>query len=647
VRYNGEKTINFHLEFICNLVFIIMDSILANLNPKQKEAVTTINGPLLIIAGAGSGKTLCLTHRIAYLIKQGIPAKNILGLTFTNKAAQEMKERIKKLLANSKISLPLMGTFHSICAFILRQEIEKLGYPKNFVIYDESDQLSLIKQVLKELEINPEQFKPTLVREVINRAKDELINPTDYQNQAQDFFQEKIGKIYQLYQEKLKKANALDFGDLIMLCVALFQKHPSLLKKYQEKWSYILVDEYQDTNYAQYQLVKLLAEKHRNLCVCGDDWQNIFSFRGADIRNILSFEKDYPEAKVVILDQNYRSTQNILEAGHYVIIKNIHRKDKKLWTKNGPGKPINLVELPDEREEGNFIINEITNQLNYNSAKFQDFVVLYRTNAQSRAIEEAFLKANFPYKIIGTVRFYERKEIKDILAYLKLLINPHDWVSLERIINVPPRGIGKITTEKLKANHYQLDHQGFLKFNQLMEELRQAAQKSSLTKLLNLVIKKTKYEEYIKDGTSEGEKRWENIQELFTVAHRYDSYQPPLGLEKFLEEITLLTSYDEVDTQNLINLMTIHCAKGLEFKTVFVIGCEEGIFPHNKSLLDPIQMEEERRLCYVAITRAKENLYLTFTKKRQLFGSTMVNPPSRFLFDIPEKLVNYVKLTSN
>jgi DNA helicase II / ATP-dependent DNA helicase PcrA len=607
--------------------------ILSSLNQKQRQAVTVREGPVLVIAGPGSGKTRCLTHRIAYLIQQGISANSILAVTFTNKAAQEMRERVRTLLADSnQIPLPEIGTFHAVCLRILRGEIDKLNglkYKQNFVIYDEDDRLSLIKQTLKELQINPEQFKPGVVKETISRAKDELIDYQAYQEQSLEYFPKIIAGIYQKYQNSLEMANALDFDDLIMLTVRLFQKQPALLEKYQEKWRYLLVDEAHDTNFSQYTLTNLLAQKYKNLWFIADTDQSIYSWRGADFRNILNFEKNYPEAKVIFLEQNYRSTKNILETSEQIINKNLQRKEKKLWTKNPTGQLISVVETSDEREEGSFVVGEISGMIREPSLKFQDIAVLYRTNAQSRAIEEAFLRANFPYKIIGTVRFYDRKEVKDILAYLKLIINPNDMVSCQRIVSIPPRGIGKVSWQKQSGSQLK-------DFYQLISDFRLAKQKKSLTDLINFIIKKINYEKYLRDGQEEGERRWENIQELFTVASQYGN------LEKFLEDVSLLSIYDEVETnKNLVNLMTLHCAKGLEFPVVFIVGFEEGIFPHSKSYLNPEQMEEERRLCYVGITRAKQRAYLTFARQRRLWGQTMVNPPSRFLSDIPESLIEF------
>ena len=611
------------------------------LNPQQKKAVSITEGPLLIIAGAGSGKTLCLTYRIAYLIRKGVLPQNILAVTFTNKAAGEMKKRVADLIKdiNHYKRIPVIGTFHSVCCRILRKEANKIGYRKDFIIYDERDQISLIKRIMKDLHISDEQFKPNSVKSAISYAKDELIDKDNYFNQATEYFTKTVAKIYLEYQNRLKELNALDFDDLIFYTVDIFDRHPDVLKKYQDMWQYILVDEYQDVNTAQYTLVNLLAKRYRNLCVIGDPDQCIYQWRNADFRNILNFERDYPEAKVVVLEQNYRSTQNILDAGHYIIIKNTRRKPKKLWTDNPRGERISVIQVQDEKQEGEFIVNEI------NSLPFElkDFVVLYRTNAQSRAVEEAFLKANIPYKIIGAVRFYERREIKDILAYLKLIVNPSDWVSMERIINVPPRGIGKITLGKIKNLDEKVKaYTPFLNFNKLMDNLREASKRMPVSELMEFLIEKINYRNYIDDKTEEGERRWENIKELFTVALRYDSMTPPLGLLRFLEEVSIISSNDEVETEkNLVNLMTLHCAKGLEFPVVFIVGMEEGIFPHSRAMLSQEEMEEERRLCYVGITRAKQKLYIVFARKRNLYGKTAINPPSRFLLDLPKKLVDY------
>ncbi len=623
-----------------------MVDILKNLNPKQKEAVMATKGPLLILAGPGSGKTGVLTHRVAYLIQKGISPKNILAVTFTNKAAREMRERVKECL-NRHGTMPFIGTFHAFCLRILRKEIKNLGYKTNFIIYDETDQLSLIKKLIKELQIDKEQFKPVVINSKISSLKNELIDWKNFKKIAENYFEETIAKVYENYQKRLKKINALDFDDLIMLTVELFTKFPLILREYQEKFKYILVDEYQDTNTSQYVLINLLAKNPpaggKNICVVGDESQAIYGFRGADFRNILNFEKDYPEAKIVILDQNYRSTQNILDTAHKVISKNIYQKEKKLWTENPQGKPINIVEAPNETEEAEFIIQEIKKLQKELSAYgrpavgWKDFTILYRTNAQSRALEESLMRYNLPYKIIGAIKFYQRKEIKDILAYLKLLLYPQDIISLERIAKIPPKNTGQTA----------------------MLKVRKAAKGKSPAEILKLILKETKYKDYLekkypnksseysapkeRDLALGWEIRWQNVLELFSVIKQYNN------LDTFLENAALLSEEDEpafalrasADKKNLINLMTLHAAKGLEFPVVFITGCEEGIFPHSKSLLEQIELEEERRLCYVGITRAKERLYLTFAQKRTLYGLTQANPPSRFLDDIPKKLIDY------
>lgn len=629
---------------------------LKHLNKQQIEAVTTIKGPLLIIAGPGSGKTRVLTHRVAYLISQGISAENILAVTFTNKAAGEMKTRIQKLIglkAKRDFKLPTIGTFHAICAKLLRIEAPKIGYSSNFVIFDDKDSLSLTKQVMKDLNVSEEQFSPEAVLSAVSQAKAELIQPETFASQAAEFFPKTVAKIYLEYQARLKKSQALDFDDLLMLTVQLFKDNPAILKKYQEKFKYILVDEYQDTNRAQYILVNLLAQRYRNLFVIGDTDQSIYSWRGADFRNILNFEKDYPEAKVILLEQNYRSTQNILNAAQNIIVKNKIRKDKNLWTENRQGSPVTIFGAQDEKEEGAFVIEEIVGlKKKQPDLNLRDFTVLYRTNAQSRAIEETFLKTGFPYKVIGTLKFYERKEIKDLLGYLRFIQNPQDIMALERIINTPARGFGKNTNIQALMGQGQgllisemtpQKKRAWQNFSSLMDELRQKAKNSAPSQLLKSIIAKIDYENFVRDKTEEGESRWENIKELFSVTKKYNVLPPSEALKAFLEEATLMSNHDEVETnKDLVNLMTLHCAKGLEFPVVFIIGCEEGLFPHSRSLIDSWQMEEERRLCYVGVTRAKQKLYLVAARTRQLYGSTMANPPSRFLADIPSHLVQYI-----
>lgn len=614
---------------------------LDKLNPQQKEAVLAVEGPVLIIAGPGSGKTKVLTFRTAYLIAQGISPKNILAITFTNKAAQEMKSRLISLL-DSNSQLPFAGTFHAFCAQIIRTELSPhtkqnhgVGINPNFTIYDENDSRDLIKKILKESNISESYFKPAGVLENISKAKTDLIDEKEYESQAEGYYPQKISQIYNLYQAALKKANALDFDDLIMSCVKIFQKQPEILQKYQEKIKYIMVDEYQDTNQAQYSLVNLLAKKYKNICVIGDEAQSIYSWRGADITNILNFKKDYPEAKTIFLEQNYRSTPNIIEAAQAVIANNTSRLEKKLWTNNPVGQPIMVYQAENEKDESGFIASEINKLMREENFEFKDFAVLYRTNAQSRPVEEIFLQYGFPYKIIGNVKFYDRKEIKDLIAYLRLTQNQDDLVSFERIQKLPLKKLGR----GLKADICR----------ELINNLREIDKKLSLTEVLKQIIEKSGYDKKILDGTkegpvlrsfSEGGDRWENVKELFTVIKEYDYLPWSEGLKLFLEQTSLLSSHDEIKTEkNLINLMTLHSAKGLEFPVVFIAGCEEGIFPYSKSCLNPLEMEEERRLCYVGITRAKQIIYLTFASQRNIFGLTYANQPSRFLGEIPENLI--------
>ena len=644
-------------------------NLLSELNPKQKDAVLQTEGPILIIAGAGSGKTRVLTHRLAYLIqeKKASPYE-ILAVTFTNKAAGEMKKRVYKLLGlpldGRKMGTdPFVSTFHSFCAHLLRREIEKLGYSKNFVIYDQDDQLRLVKKVMKELDIDRGQFNPKSILAYISGAKNELIGPKKYTKLANDFFQELVVKVYPIYQKKLKESNALDFDDLIMKTVELFEKYPKVLGKYQNRFRYVLIDEYQDTNHAQYRLVKLLADKHKNICVVGDPDQGIYSWRGANIQNILNFERDYPKAKIVKLEQNYRSTKNILAAAHEIIKRNIERKEKKLWTKNRNGTKVFLYEALDERDEGEFILGEVEKFLKKKEFDYSDCVILYRTNAQSRALEEVCLRFNIPYKIVGGTSFYERAEIKDILAYLQLILNPNDEVSFERIINVPPRGIGQQTLRKI----HQLKRgkgKSFLellkskdnltrfkpkqkralgKFAKLLEKFQKLALKKNILLLIDEILNRSGYADYLQDGTEEGEIRFENLQELKTVAKEYQDLKPEDSLRAFLEKVALITDIDHYnENEKALTLMTLHSAKGLEFPVVFIAGMEEGIFPHSRTFFDPSDLEEERRLCYVGVTRAKKHLYLICAQKRALWGDIQVNSRSRFLSDVPDELISYI-----
>lgn len=626
-----------------------MKNILENLNPEQKKAVQTTEGPVLIIAGAGSGKTRVLAHRIAYLIfEKKIWPNRILAVTFTNKAANEMKERVYRLLGYQNIEkfknlMPFLGTFHSICAKILRVEIKNLGYKSNFAILDEEDQKKAVKRAEENLRIDPKEYAPELILSQISANKSNLMTPKKYQSFVSSNFQEIVLIIWQEYEKILKANQALDFDDLINKTVEIFQKFPKVLAKYQEKFRYILIDEYQDTNRAQYKLVQLLAKKFQNICVVGDPDQSIYGWRGADISNILNFEADFPKAKVIKLEQNYRSTQNILNAAHYVISKNIVRKEKRLWTENEIGVPVVLYEAQNERDEARFVIDEIHELLKRKELKsFLDFVILYRTNAQSRALEEVFLEYGMPYKIVGGVRFYDRKEIKDIVAYLRLIANPEDRLSLERIINVPARGIGPVGLKLIASGEWKQNTKIKL-FFKMMEELRQRAKTLNLVDLIDLVLKKTGYEKMLLDGSIEGESRFENVQELKSVASNemlvLGGQPPKAQLAAFLETVALQTDIDEWDEKaDAVTMMTAHNAKGLEFPVVFMVGMEEGLFPHSRSLLEVADLEEERRLCYVGMTRAMKRLYLTYASARMIFGGFQANIKSRFLEDIPDEV---------
>jgi DNA helicase-2/ATP-dependent DNA helicase PcrA len=662
--------------------------ILQNLNLQQQKACQILSGPILILAGAGTGKTKTITSRVAYLISRGVLPENILAVTFTNKAAQEMKNRIYKLISNplppiSNFQLLNCGTFHSICARILRHEVKHLGYGLNFVIYDEDDQVQLIKKIMEELALDPKRFAPAMISAMIASAKSEFIDAKDYQeNYAWDFLSKIAGKIYEKYQKTLFEANAMDFEDLIFNCVLLFRKNLAILKKYQERFKYILVDEYQDTNHLQYLFVNFLSQKHRNLCVCGDDWQAIYGWRNANIQNILNFEKDFPECKIIKLEQNYRSTQNILDSADLVIRQNLNQKDKKLWTKKGHGAKVFLCETKNEKSEGEFIIQKIEKQRQKDQKlSYSDFAVLYRTHAQSRALEEAFLRYGIAYQIVGGVKFYQRREIKDIIAYLRLILNPYDRLAFLRVINTPPRGLGKKTCEEIVklSRDKKLDFIsgarefafgkisskmknsicGFVGFYKLAKE---KAKELKLTELINFVCQKSSYKDYLCDGTEEGNTRWENVKELLSVAGKYDdkNFQFPisnfqsnhksqipndqnqhlLAPGAFLEEVALLSEVDEWEEKNeAVTLMTLHSAKGLEFEVVFLAGLEENLLPHSKTLFEPAELEEERRLCYVGMTRAKNYLYLVYARTRKIFGQISANQISRFAADLPEELV--------
>lgn len=625
--------------------------LLDNLNPPQQEAVLHREGPLLILAGAGSGKTKALTHRIAHLILEGkVASDRVLAVTFTNKAANEMKERVSQLMTRSdepsavshqrSAHLPWLGTFHSIAAKILRRSGRSIGLEPYFTIYDQNDSRELIKIVMLELSLDPKRVNPNAVKAAISSAKNELVKPAEYQSLARGYFQEKVADIYPRYVLKLAEAQAVDFDDLLIHLIELLEAHPEVRDYYQDQFEYILIDEYQDTNKAQYELVKLLAGKHRNLCVVGDDFQAIYSFRGATFRNILDFERDWPDAKVVKLEQNYRSSQTILAAAQAVIEHNVDRTEKKLWTENQAGSPITVFEAYNELNEIEFVLTEIAALARSERRRPDDFAILYRTNAQSRVIEEQFLKFNVPYKLVGALRFYERKEIKDVLAYLRLIINPTDQVALERIINVPARGIGKKTVDELRLTGFEAlmaKHPKVRQFFQMIDDLRARTRTLPVTKAIDLVLKVTGYRDFLRDGTEEGERRVENVEELKSVAAGIQS------LELFLEQVALVSDVDNLDgTGGAVTLMTLHAAKGLEFPIVFLVGVEEGIFPHSRSLMDTSEMEEERRLMYVGMTRAKERLYLLHSRGRILYGNLEMHPRSRFVDEIPEEYLDFV-----
>ena len=589
-----------------------MPDLLDDLNPEQQKAVIATEGPVLILAGAGSGKTRALTYRVAYLISEKkIPPENILVLTFTNKAAGEMVARIKKLIGNLPTT-PVMGTFHSFCAKVLRKEGRTLGLPIGFAIYDESDALDAIKEAMSNLGIPTQKTNPGAVRATISGAKNELISALEYPQYARGYFQEIVAKIYLEYQKILEKNSALDFDDLLLKTIKLFQTDPRILTRYQIQYQYILIDEYQDTNPAQYLISKYLANRHKNICVVGDASQSIYSFRGADFRNIVNFQKDYPGTKVFNLEQNYRSTQNILDAAHAIISKNTTHPILKLWTDKNGGEKIEIVEVKNEIEEALFIINHLRGEKM--RLHLGGVAVLYRTNAQSRSLEEQFLKSGIPYKLVGGVSFYARKEIKDVLSYLRLMQNPKDSVALKRAEKIGKGRLNKVLEFAAEANS---------KLDQLVTLV-----------LLDQVLTRTGYLDYLDDKTEEGKGRMENVKELRSVAEEFPN------LTEFLENVSLVENgYDKKITSDAVTLMTLHSAKGLEFPIVFMVGMEEGLFPHSRSLMAPHELEEERRLCYVGITRAMNKLYLTHTRQRLYFGKRSSNLVSRFLSDIPEHLI--------
>ncbi len=633
----------------------MLDQLLTGLNPEQRRAVETTEGPLLIQAGAGSGKTKTLTHRIAYLIATNKATPfNILAVTFTNKAAKEMRQRVAVLLgekADNRGFMPYMGTFHGICVRLLRIDGEAIGVPRSFVIFDESDRQAAVKQVSKLLRIDEKAFPPRLLSTLLSSAKNDMLTPAEYANLASSPAQKAAAQIYPSYEKALKEASALDFDDLINRTVHMLKTKPDIRKKWSNQFRYIMIDEYQDTNTAQYQLVNLLTNEHKNIAVVGDDWQSVYSFRNADFRNILKFEKDFKNCTVIKLEQNYRSTKNILSAAQAVITKNIQRSDKKLWTDAGDGLPVQLLSVANERAEGEAIIRRVRLGVDSGRYRLKDFAVLYRTNAQSRSIEENFVHYGLPYRVVGGVRFYDRKEIKDIVAYLRIIFQPEDRVSFERIVNIPTRGIGGTslqhffswqTNKSLSLNSALAQvsscealtpkaRAAFSELSDILESLREVSQTSTVSGLIDSLLRRIDYLNFLSDGTLQGETRQENVKELLSVAQEYQD----AGLEGFLEEVALISDLDGTDFNgDAVTLMTLHAAKGLEFPVVFMSGLEESIFPHSRALYDQNEMEEERRLCYVGMTRARSELYMIFAASRLLYGGMQHNPPSRFLSEI-------------
>lgn len=644
----------------------ISNQLLSGLNPVQQEAVKTTDGPLLLMAGAGSGKTRVLTHRIAYLMaEKHVAPWNILAITFTNKAAREMKERVESILGPGADDI-WISTFHSMCVRILRRDIDRIGINRNFSILDTADQLSVIKGILKERNLDPKKFDPRSILGTISSAKNELTEPEEFSKVAGGYYDQVVSDVYADYQKKLLKNQSLDFDDLIMTTIKLFDRVPEVLEFYQRKFQYIHVDEYQDTNRAQYMLVKQLAERFQNLCVVGDSDQSIYRWRGADITNILSFEKDYPNASVILLEQNYRSTKRILRAANEVIKNNSNRKPKNLWTENDEGIKISYYRGDNEFGEGQFVAGKIHQLHSTGKRKLSDIAILYRTNAQSRVIEETLLKAGLNYNIVGGTKFYDRKEIKDILAYLRLVSNPDDDISFTRIVNVLKRGVGATSLEKI-ASYAAINGLSFFQaiqqvdfigvsakaanaldsFRQMIENLTNMQDYLSITELTEEILDKTEYREMLKAEKSiEAQSRLENIDEFLSVTKNFEQKSEDKTLVAFLTDLALIADIDQLDQKeeesggkDAITLMTLHAAKGLEFPVVFLMGLEEGVFPHSRSLMEEAEMEEERRLAYVGITRAEQELYLTNAKMRTLFGRTNMNPESRFIAEIPDDLL--------
>ena len=626
--------------------------LLEGLNEAQKDAALTTQGPLLILAGAGSGKTKTLTHRVALLVaREGIWPSHILAVTFTNKAAKEMRERLSYLLKqpNDRSFMPWMGTFHSICVRLLRMDGSVIGVPRNFVIYDEDDRQGLIKQAMKTLSISDKEIKPSAISGAISGAKNSLVSPEDYEVSAQYPFQKNIAKVYTEYEKRRKQAQALDFDDLLLEAVQLLTDSTEIRDKWRQQFQYILIDEYQDTNAAQYALVKLLLNDQQNICVVGDDWQSIYSWRGADFTNILNFERDFPGAKVVKLEQNYRSTGNILEAAHQVITKNTQRTDKRLWTDSGDGAPVQVHGVYDDAEEARQVADRISAQVTIGARRYSDFAVLYRTNAQSLTLERALLQLRVPYQIIGGVRFYDRKVVKDVLAYVKLLYQPHDRMSFTRIANVPTRGVGATSLDRFLAWQSQSGLTIIEAMQRMASEtvvtgkartalatlgeklfaLQQRIEDTNPAELVEVVVTTVGYRDYISDGSPQSEDNLENIGSLISDAQNFTT------LADFLEEVSLMSSVDSQTSDDKVVLMTLHAAKGLEFPVVFMVGMEEGLLPHSRVFESgPAELEEERRLCYVGMTRAREELHLSYAYSRLQYGNRAYNPVSRFISDM-------------
>jgi DNA helicase-2/ATP-dependent DNA helicase PcrA len=635
--------------------------LLADLNPPQRQAVEHPGGPLLILAGAGSGKTRVLAYRIAHLIRVcGVRPGRILAVTFTNKAANEMRERVDRLVGGAVGRAIWIGTFHHICSRLLRRHGERVGLPRTFVVYDADDQRTLVREVLGALGLDERRFPPALLLGMIGKAKDEMLGPAEYAVRAENLYEEVAAKVYAAYQGALRERGTVDFDDLLLETLHLFEAAPEVLREYQERFLHILVDEYQDTNRAQYRIVRALAARHRNLCVVGDDDQSIYRWRGADIRNILDFERDYPDATIVKLEQNYRSTKTILAAATEVIRHNPHRHEKRLWTANPQGEPVQVYEAYDGHDEARFVVDVILREAAA-GRPYRDVVVLYRTNAQSRLFEEQCLRAGIPYQVVGGVRFYERKEVKDLLAYLRLALNPRDLASLRRVVNTPRRGIGEVSLARLEA--YAAAHgvtvleamaapdalaelprpvvRAVGEFLGIVERIRDRAGRVRVSDLIEQTIVETGYQAMLEaEGTDEAYSRLENLRELVTVAREFEQVTGEETLDAFLQHLALITDVDTWQEQaDRVTLMTLHSAKGLEFPIVFLVGMEEGIFPHARSIEEEGGLEEERRLCYVGMTRARERLYLTYSRQRTLFGTPQPAIPSRFLDEIPQSLL--------